>query len=358
MDKKVAVAMSGGVDSSVAALLLLREGYGVQGVTLTMFDPEDPTRPAADSCLSGGAADAAACARAMGIPHTVQNSSADFRASVIDYFVDAYLSGMTPNPCVQCNRTVKLPDVLAYAEREGIPYVATGHYVRSVYDESSGRHLLLRGADRRKDQSYVLWTLTQKMLSHLIFPVGSYTKDELRRLAEEAGLPVAQKADSQDICFIPDGDYVSYIQRLRGIRPEEGNYLSPDGRVIGRHKGHLRYTVGQRKGLGMSFGRHMFVLSKDAAANTVTLGEETELFVRTVYARELNLIAPHLLASPTLTAKVRYSAGDAPVRVTLTGEGGAEACFEEPQRAPTPGQSIVFYDGDVVVGGGIITGAK
>jgi tRNA-specific 2-thiouridylase len=357
--QSVVVAMSGGVDSSVAALLLREEGYSVSGVTFTMFDPEDPTKPYGESsCLSGGASDAEACASVMGIPHRTENASADFRTCVIDYFADAYLAGKTPNPCVQCNRTVKFPELLAYADRIGVTLVATGHYVRSRYDEASGRYELLRGADKKKDQSYVLWALPQETLSRLIFPVGDLSKETLREMATEAGLPVAQKADSQDICFIPDGDYVSYISRLRGFAPEEGNYLSSDGRVIGRHKGQLRYTVGQRKGLGMSFGKHMFVLAKDASANTVTLGEESELFTRTVYAEEINLISPHRLTSQGLTAKVRYSASDSPVRVELTGDGTATVVFDEPQRAPTPGQSVVFYDGEVVVGGGIIRSHK
>ena len=353
--QSVVVAMSGGVDSSVAALLLRDEGYSVSGVTFTMFDPEDPTKPYGESsCLSGGAADAESCARVINIPHRTENASSDFRTCVIDYFADAYLSGKTPNPCVQCNRTVKFPELLAYADRIGVTLVATGHYVRSRYDAESGRYELLRGADRKKDQSYVLWALPQETLSRLIFPVGDLSKETLREMATAAGLPVAQKADSQDICFIPDGDYVSYISRLRGFSPEEGDYLSSDGRVIGRHKGQLRYTVGQRKGLGMSFGKHMFVLSKDAVTNTVTLGEESELFTRTVYAEEINLISPHRLHSASLTAKIRYSASDSPARVMMTGENSAVVTFDEPQRAPTPGQSVVFYDGDVVVGGGII----
>ena len=351
----VVVAMSGGVDSSVAALLLRDEGYTVSGVTFTMFDPEDPTKPYGESsCLSGGAADAEACAHVMGVHHQTENASSDFRTCVIDYFADAYLAGKTPNPCVQCNRTVKFPELLAFADRIGVPLVATGHYVRSRYDAESGRYELLRGADRKKDQSYVLWALPQETLSRLIFPVGDLSKETLREMATEAGLPVAQKADSQDICFIPDGDYVAYISRLRGFTPETGDYLSADGRVIGRHKGQLRYTVGQRKGLGMSFGKHMFVLSKDASANTVTLGEEAELFTHTVYAEDVNLISPHRLNSPDLTAKVRYSATDSPARVTRTGERTVTVTFDEPQRAPTPGQSVVFYDGEVVVGGGII----
>ncbi len=348
----VCVAMSGGVDSAGAALLLRQAGHEVSGVTLRLHHYKD--RPG----LCGSADDietAQAVAAALGIPHTVLDLCPLFQREVMDKFVSEYVRGRTPNPCIDCNRTVKFGALLDWALDHGADAVATGHYARVAYDASAGRWLLLRGRDRRKDQSYVLYQLTQRQLSHLLLPVGEYEKPALRALAAEAGLTNAQKADSQDICFVPDGDYMAFLERYGGVTPSPGDFVDEAGHVLGRHKGLERYTTGQRKGLGVSADAPLYVVRKDLASGTVVLGPDSALYRRELTADQLNWISiPALTAPLSVTAKTRYSQREAAATAEPLQDGRVRVVFAEPQRAITAGQAVVFYDGETVVGGGTI----
>lgn len=359
-DKKIVAAMSGGIDSSAAAYLLKQMGFAVAGVTFIMTDI-----PSAGDTDIGTAA--ASVCEAIGIPHYIHRHEADFLRLVIDPFVRAYETGLTPNPCVECNKYVKIPSAIAFAQSIGYAGAATGHYARIEKVPSGNRFLLKKAVDTRKDQSYVLWTLNQDMLSKLMFPLGEMSKDKIREIVREAGLPSADKKESQDICFIPDGDYVSFIERYREGNVQHpvsgrGNYIDLNGNVIGSHNGQIRYTIGQRKGLGVSFGRHMFVIAKDADKNTVTLdgasdkgSEPAALYTNIAKANKINLIACDDLKSPVnLAARLRYHQKESPARAEQTGADELTLIFSEPQRAVTKGQSLVMYDGDTVVGGGVI----
>lgn len=354
--KRVFAAMSGGVDSAAAALLLRRAGYDVTGVTLRLHAYKD--RPG----LCGSADDietARAVSAAMGIPHQVLDLSGLFRIAVMDRFVEEYVHGRTPNPCIDCNRELKFGALLDRALEMGYDYLATGHYARVDYDEAAGRWRLLRGRDRKKDQSYVLYQLTQFQLAHLLLPVGDFDKDAIRQEARQAGLDVAEKSDSQDICFIPDGDYVQFL-RQHGAELTPGDFVDKDGRVLGRHKGLPCYTSGQRKGLGVAAGKHVYVVRKNGANNTILLGDDADLFSAALTASRVNWIAGEAPAAPVrCTAKTRYSQHiDAPCTAyPLAGEG-VRVVFDTPQRAITAGQSVVLYDGDEVLGGGVIDGAE
>ncbi len=356
MGEKVLVAMSGGVDSSVAALLLRDAGYDARGVTLRLFENEAAGLSREKTCCSlEDVEDARSVARRLGLPFTVFNFTEEFRACVMDRFADAYRQGRTPNPCIDCNRFIKFGKLLRRAEELGVPYLATGHYARVIFDPARGRWLLKKGLDAGKDQSYVLYALTQRELSHLLLPLGELTKARVRELAEEHGFLNAHKRDSQDICFVPDGDYAAFITRHTGETFPPGEFIGTAGQVYGEHRGVIHYTVGQRKGLGLSFPQPMYVCKVDPAANQVTLGTHGELFSDSLTAREINLISVPAIPTPLrVKAKIRYRQAEQPATVVQTGEDELRVTFDVPQRAVTPGQALVLYDGDTVVGGGTI----
>ena len=354
----VFVAMSGGVDSSTAALLLQEEGYQLTGVYLRMFREEELGKAAGESCGAQTARrDAEAVARRLGFPFHTFDVSPVFRETVLQNFVREYQAGRTPNPCAVCNRAVKFGALLDQVRSMGADYLATGHYARVQRDQASGRYLLLRGLDRGKDQSYFLYMLTQEQLSHVLFPLGGLDKARVRQLAEEHGLVNAQKRDSQDICFVPEGKYADFIERFTGTPAPAGDFLDQEGRVLGRHRGLIRYTHGQHKGLGLSTEESLYVLDKDAAANTIRLAPDSALWSTVLTAERVNWIAiPELTGPLPVTAKTRHSQREAEAVVEPLPGGNCRVTFSEPQRAITPGQSVVFYNGEVVVGGGTICG--
>lgn len=349
---KAIIAMSGGVDSS-AALLLSVKKYGAEnvcGVTLRLSEKGTDGEIADDRNCN----DARAVCNTLGVPHRELYAYPQFSEYVIDYFTKAYFAGETPNPCVVCNRTVKFGLLYDYARENGFSKIVTGHY--AVTTERDGVTYLSRAADMRKDQSYVLAMLSKEQISAADFPLGNMTKAEVRALAEEHGFVSAKRSDSQDICFIPNGDYAAFIKERCGVGDEYGDYVDENGRVLGRHKGQWQYTIGQRKGLGISMGRHVFVLSKDAESNRVTLGDEDALFKREVDITDVNYISGKsaIKMGGRYTAKLRYAHRAADVTVTENGFGGLRLTFDEPQRAPTPGQLAVVYSGDRVVCAGAI----
>ena len=350
-NKKITVAMSGGIDSAVAALLLSREGADVSGATMRLCK-----RILADSndASDTDIADAKAICDKLQIEHRVYSFEDEFYRTVIKNFIDTYLNGGTPNPCIVCNKTIKFGLMLDEEINRGADYIATGHYARIEQNES-GRFLIRKADDDKKDQTYMLWSLSQHQLSHTLFPLSKYTKAEIRAFAEEAGFSIARKSDSQDICFVPDGDYASFIEKEIGEKYPAGNYIDDDGKILGKHKGMIHYTIGQRKGLGISMNKHVFVTKKDPDNNTVTLGDECELFRDRVIIKGINLIPFDKLDSGIrLDAKVRYSQKQSPAYVEQTGEDELTLVFDTPQRAPAKGQSAVLYDGDYLIGGGII----
>jgi tRNA-specific 2-thiouridylase len=353
----VMLGMSGGVDSSAAAAVLLEKGYDVVGVTLQIWPDQAEERQKVEGgcCSLSAVDDARRVADKLGIPYYVLNFKDIFQQKVIDYFNHEYLEGRTPNPCIACNRFVKFEAMLQKAISMGLDYVATGHYARVSFDEATGRHLLKKSATAAKDQTYALYTMTQEQLSRTLFPIGDYTKDRVRELAREIGLSVASKPDSQEICFVEDNDYGRYISENTDADIKPGFFVDRDGKKLGMHKGIIHYTVGQRKGLGISFGKPMFVVAVRPEDNTVVLGDETEVFSKGLTASDVNIISINELKEELrVKAKIRYSAKESEAVIRPLGNGRIEVLFDEPQRAVTPGQSVVFYDGDIVVGGGVI----
>lgn len=353
--RRAAVAMSGGVDSSVAALLLAQAGWACTGVTLRLYAGADAAPDGARTCCSlEDVEDARAVARRLGIRHYTFNFTEAFERDVIGRFVQGYLAGETPNPCIDCNKHIKFSALLRRAQLMGCTHVATGHYARIVRG-ANGRMLLQTGLDAGKDQSYMLYGMTQRELAHTLFPLGALTKAEVRALALENGFGNARKRDSQDICFVPDGDYVGFMERYTGKYYPDGDFVDLDGRVVGRHRGAVRYTCGQRKGLGLALGAPVYVCGKDMEKNTVTVGPESALFTTTLVAGDFNWISiPELTAPMRVKAKARYRQTEQPATVRPLDNGLVQVVFDEPQRAITRGQAVVLYDGDVVVGGGTI----
>ncbi len=349
MKDSIMIAMSGGVDSAVAAYLAAKERRAA-GVTMRLaFDGGKHSEAAARDI-----ADAASTCRQLNIPHLVADLSREFQSHVVDTFIRAYEAGKTPNPCVDCNKAIKFGALLRFAEQNGFDKIATGHYAR-IEKNADGRLLLRRAADLTKDQTYVLYTLSQEVLAKTEFPLGGLTKVQTREIAAREGFAAAQRSDSQDICFIPDGDYGAFIAKY-GQKPIlPGNFLSLDGRVLGEHRGVVHYTIGQRKGLRIALGKPAFVVSKSAESNTVTLGCNEDLFTRRLVVKSINLIPFDELRAPIrLLAKARYRQEAAPAYVEQTDKDELTVEFDAPQRAIAPGQSLVLYDGDYVIGGGEI----
>lgn len=356
MCKKAIIAMSGGVDSSVSALLMKERGYDCIGATMKLYTNEDAGIDRENGCCSlSDVEDAKNVAHRLGMPFYVFNFTDKFHECVIDRFINSYKQGKTPNPCIDCNRYLKFDKLFIRMKEINFDYIATGHYARIEYDENKARWVLKKAVDHTKDQSYVLYMLTQEQLSHIQFPLGNMKKTEVREIAERCGFVNARKRDSQDICFVPDGDYAGFIERATGKSFPKGKFTDKNGRILGEHQGIIRYTVGQRKGLGLALGKPMFVCGIDAQENRVILGENEELFSDSLTAGNVNLIACDDLSTPMrVCAKVRYRQKEQPATAWQTQDGLLHVKFDEPQRAITRGQAVVLYDGDAVVGGGEI----
>jgi tRNA-specific 2-thiouridylase len=344
--------MSGGVDSSVAALLLRDSGYEVTGCTLKLRADSDTAQGGCSTAKD--IEDAAAVCKILGIPHIVLPLRELFYEKVVTYFANEYINGRTPNPCIECNKNIKFGAMLDYALAEGMDCIATGHYADVRFNEETGRYQLRRAASA-KDQSYVLYTLTQRQLAHVMFPVAGMEKPALRQIAKEANLPVHQKPDSQDICFVEDGEHVNFLLREFGVKPKSGNIIDRSGNILGVHDGIHNYTVGQRKGLGGGFSEPMYVIGLDAKSNSVIVGGKGSEYSDSLVCGGVNFISiAELTGEMRAEVKIRYAAKPAPATIRPLGGGLIQAEFDTPQRAVTPGQSAVFYAGDTVVGGGVI----
>lgn len=357
MNKKIVVGMSGGVDSSVAVHLLKQQGYDIIGVTMQIWQDEEREclEDKGGCCGFSAVDDARMVAEKLDIPYYVMNFKKEFKSSVIDYFVDEYTKGLTPNPCIACNRYVKWESLLNKSLQLGAKYIATGHYAKIVKHPVTDRYTIKTANTDAKDQTYALYNLTQFQLEHTLMPIGDYEKDEIRKIASEIGLVVANKPDSQDICFVPDGNYSKFIVDNYGVDAKEGNFIDVYGNILGKHKGIMNYTIGQRKGLGVAFGVPMYVLEIRANTNEVVLGSNDDLFKKEVILRDFNFMCiDDFDGELEVTGKLRYSQKRAKCVLSKLDDGNIKAIFEQPQRAVTAGQAGVFYDGDYVVGGGTI----
>lgn len=357
MQKKAMIAMSGGVDSSVSAYLTLQQGYQCMGVTMRLYENPDSDSTFGSTCCSlDDVEDARSVAHRLGMPYYVFNFKDAFREQVMDKFVCAYENGLTPNPCIDCNRHLKFEQLLQRAAALGCDYIVTGHYAQICYDSASDRHLMKKAVDSAKDQTYFLYCLTQAQLAHTLFPLGNLSKSQVREIAQQQGFINAGKHDSQDICFVPDGDYFAFMQRYTGKEYAPGAFLDLQGNPVGQHRGAVGYTLGQRKGLGLAMGSPVYVCGKNMQDNTVTVGPNEALFHRELLANDWNWIPFPELAQPMrVSAKARSRQIEQPATVYPESDGSARVVFDDPQRAITPGQAVVLYDGDLVVGGGTIT---
>lgn len=356
MGKKVVVGMSGGVDSSVAAYLLKQQGYDVVGVTMQIWQDEshEEIENKGGCCGLSAVDDARRVAAMLDIPYYVMNFKSEFKRDVIDYFVREYLAGRTPNPCIACNRYVKWESLLTRSIQIGADYIATGHYAR-ICELPNGRYAIRNSVTAKKDQTYALYNLTQDQLKRTLMPIGDYTKEEVRKIAEDIGLMVAGKPDSMEICFVPDNDYASFIEKETGVTSVPGDFVDVDGNVIGKHRGVIHYTVGQRKGLGIALGKPAFVVAIRPEQNQVVIGEDRDVYTERLYAKNLNFMAVDDIPEPVhVKAKIRYSHEGAYCTVRKIDSDTIECIFDQPVRAVTPGQAVVLYDGEYVLGGGTI----
>ena len=356
MGKKVVVGMSGGVDSSVAAYLLKQQGYDVVGVTMQIWQDEshEEIENKGGCCGLSAVDDARRVAAMLDIPYYVMNFKSEFKRDVIDYFVREYLAGRTPNPCIACNRYVKWESLLTRSIQIGADYIATGHYAR-ICELPNGRYAIRNSVTAKKDQTYALYNLTQEQLKRTLMPIGDYTKEQVRKIAEDIGLMVAGKPDSMEICFVPDNDYASFIEKETGVTSVPGDFVDVDGNVIGKHKGVIHYTVGQRKGLGIALGKPAFVVAIRPEQNQVVIGEDRDVYTERLYANNLNFMAVDNITEPVhVKAKIRYSHEGAYCTVRKIDSDTIECIFDQPVRAVTPGQAVVLYDGEYVLGGGTI----